>query len=278
MKNIVFLISFLTLGLSCSEKPDSSTKRINLTVLDEKDNSPIGNVQVIFNTWSDKMIATPDTMITGITGHCAFSFDFKTGTNYEIWLKKKGYYNYLKDDIESVNKSMIHINDSTNEDITLYLTSDSMQNSDYWRTKAERYNIDTLINLLNDNKLTIMPLLIWEDIPRLLENSNDTTLLSIFPRNLISSFWQKECYQGVISLWFIESIRKVELTGKYSPTDVYPSLNPIIKQKDGLNDKSDLEKMELASNIYKDWWQTVKNLDKKEACKINPFEDSVLKW
>lgn len=278
MKQPGFLLFVLTLLPSCSKEHDISTKKINLTVLDEKDNSPIDNVQVIFNACSETMTLKPETIFTDISGHCTFSFNYKAGTNYEIWLKKKGYYNYLEDDIEGVNKSTINIKDSTKEDITLYLTSDSLQNSDYWKNKAIRYNMDTLINLLKDNKLTIMPLLIWEDIPRLLEISNDTTILSIFPRNIISSYWQKECYLGVISLWFIESIRKVELTEKYSPVDVYPSLNPIITQKDGLNDKSDLEKMELASIIYKDWWQTVKQLDKKEACKINPFEDTSIGW
>jgi len=278
MKRVNFLITILVFIASCSAEHEGSTKKIKVSVIDEKTNRPVDSAQVILNTWDEINPMKADTIITNSSGQCIFSLKYETGSHYEIWAIKRGYYNYLSDDTGSTNKSLIEITEKTQSDITLYLTSDSMQNSNYWKNKAKRYNIDTLINKLRGNELFGLPLLIWEDIPKLLEISNDTIMLSNFPRNMLSSNWQKECYLGIVSLWLIESIRKTEETGKYNPFDVYPSLNPIIKEKIGYDKKSDLEKMQLASNIYNDWWQRVMNLDKKEACKIDPFKDAGVGW
>jgi hypothetical protein len=285
MKPISIPLMVLALGLSCSSALEVIAKKINLTVIDEKSNAPIDSVQVIFTSIIGAKDINKGTRYTNALGICSFSFDYEPEASYEILAKKRGYFSYIVDDSDSGSgcKSNIRITESTKEKIILYLTSDSLQNANYWKKKTIRYNIDTLIQILRGNEFqTIrgigLPLLIWDDIPKLLEISNDTTMLSNFPRNGISSYWQKECYLGVISMWMIESIRIIEEKGIFDPFERYPSLNPIIRQNGRLDNKPDLVKMELASNIYMDWWRKVGCLDKKEACRINPFKDSDIGW
>jgi hypothetical protein len=285
MRQISISILALTLGLSCSSAQEVITKKINLTVIDEKRNAPVDSAQVIFTSMIEGKDINTVTRYTDSLGLCSFSFEYEPGTSSEIWARKRGYFSYLVDESGSACKSVIRITESTTERITLYLTSDSMQNANYWKKKAIRYDIDTLIQVLKANKYqTIksfgLPLLIWEDIPKLLEISNDTTLLSSFPCNWISSHWQKECYLGVISMWMIESIRITEEKGIFDPFEIYQSLNHILKLRriDVKPTLTERQKMDLAYNDYIKWWNRIKNLDKKEGSKIDPFEGSNIGW
>lgn len=286
MRQISISIVVLALNLSCSSAQEVITKSINLTVIDEKRNTPVDSAQVIFTSIVETKDIHKVTRYTNSLGQCTFSFEYKQGTSYEIWARKRGYFRYLTDDAGSVCKSNISITDSTKEKITLYVTSDPLQNSNYWKQKAIRYNIDTLIQLLRENQYyTVksfgLPLLIWEDIPKLLEISDDTTLLTSFPRNGISSYMQKECYLGVISMWLIESIRITEEKGIYDPFENYPSLNPIIRQKNRKEFSyatTNIKEMRLASHIYMDWWKKVEHLNNKEACKTDPFRNADIGW
>src|SRR5688500_5897495 len=60
------------------------------------------------------------------------------------------------------------------------------------------------------------PKLEWADIPELLAKADSTRLLEAFPRNPISSQYERACPEGVVALWLVEGLRK---GGKY------PSLN-----------------------------------------------------
>src|SRR3972149_8061112 len=128
MKRINFLITVLVFIASCSADHGDSMKKIIVSVIDEKSNKPVDSTQVIFNTWFEIQPLKTDTIIANSLGQCSFSFKYEAGAGYEIWAQKKGYYSYLLDDTGRANKSTIEITDKTQGNITLYLTSDSIQN------------------------------------------------------------------------------------------------------------------------------------------------------
>jgi len=285
LKQIIILLTIIVLGLSCTTGQKTMTKEIIVTVIDKKDSKPIDNAEVTLKTWTDTDLNN-ETKYTDLGGQCSFSFDFNESTRYQIFTRRKGYFVYFNIEENDKLKSNKDIISTTENNIILYLTSDSLHLVDYYARRTAYYHIDTLIQLLRadnyqpDGKYAI-PKLNWEDISELLEIGNDQTKITNFPRNGLSSYYQKDCYLGVISLWLIESIRITEQRNLIHPFEKFPSLNPLFKEKNNrtpLKDLNTMKNMETASQAYKNWWQTVKNMDIKEACKINPLKETNLSW
>lgn len=116
------------------------------------------------------------------------------------------------------------------------------------------------------------------DIPALLQYADDKTLVTNFPRNLISSLMIERCHVGTIALWTIESIRKCELNDCENKYDRFPSLNPIVHWRDPKmssipNSEAILPELK---QIYTDWWNS--DTIFKNLMKTDPLEDSLYKW
>jgi hypothetical protein len=152
--------------------------------------------------------------------------------------------------------------------------------------KTHPYNVDTLIQELASNNypkdlIFGMPILTWDDIPKLLVRTNDITMLTAFPVNYLSSDITRNCYFGVITMWLIESIRIAEEKGGADQMQRFPSLNPVIhkngygSENPASNDENEIEKLSL---IYLQWWTTAKNMDRKEACKLAPLIHTDYSW
>ena len=165
-----------------------------------------------------------------------------------------------------------------------------MQMAEYYAKITPHYQIDTLIRLLRNNDYKpnsrlMLPQLEWADIQKLLSAGNDSAKISTFPVNPISSYYLKDCYLGIISLWFIESIRISELKNPKQPFEKFPSQNPILIEtaKQSVNPEqwhnpNTTVMMTTAYKAYQKWWETSKKLTKKEACKINPLAGTGLSW
>lgn len=280
--NYIFFL-LLIIFASCSKEQPTLHKTLNITLLDEVNNRPIDSAQVILiemsagadNLWSDAKY-------TDNKGACIFTFELDQQAYYRLIAEKEGYWNYLVDDSASVSRSRVNITESSETEQVLYLTSDSIQNGNYWRNKMPRYEMDSLDRMLRTNSYNSkFPYLIWDDIPYLLENANDTTILTKFPHNVLSSYSQDSCYLGVISMWLIESIRITESTGTIGYFGNLPSLNPILKYQSRTEFRHEInnqKEMKQAYDLYMQWWEEVKNMDSKEACKIAPLEHSELEW
>ena len=114
------------------------------------------------------------------------------------------------------------------------------------------------------------------EIPTLLKYINDTTSITKFPRNGISSYMQLKCKLGMVVLWTIESIRAVEihsdrLVGRF------PSQNPILALRETPSKwLFDDESHKTAAKAYYDWWHSVHIF--KDKMNIDPLKDTPYAW
>ncbi len=124
-------------------------------------------------------------------------------------------------------------------------------------------DVETYVELLRNNQyqLTTLPDFDPDDIPALLNYRNETDIVTVFPRNPISSFYVAEVELGVLILWSIEYIRV--FSGQNDQHEIrFPSLNPILRpiNVDESNPVStEVIHREVAS-MYYSWWQA--NIDK----------------
>ena len=113
-----------------------------------------------------------------------------------------------------------------------------------------------------------------EDIAELLEYSGETTIVSTFPRNPLSSFYQDEVHLGIYILWTIESIRMREIDDP--AFYLFASLNPrLIRVSTGELEDQGFILSEVA-DAYTAWWNSGQEVEEK--LQISPLEDLDLAW
>ncbi|MBP7508537.1 MAG: hypothetical protein KA807_11985 [Prolixibacteraceae bacterium] len=282
MKQILFLLTLTVLAIACSITRKSDVKVYDIKVVNKMNNSPIDSVQVNLVTIIDSKDVFEDIKYTDKNGRCKFSKDNNPLAQYQVRAMKDGFLGYYDKSYRDLDRSYSFINSETGDNIILYLTNDSLNHESYWAERTIRYNVDTLIGLLKSNNYPLrseFPLLLWEDIPGLLGIGNDNTKINHYPVNVASSSYEKGCYLGIVSLWFIESARITELKKTSDPFKKFPSLTPTLQDKnDPELTSNNIEIMGKAYQAYMKWWDKVKMMDKELGCKINPLENTDLVW
>lgn len=146
-------------------------------------------------------------------------------------------------------------------------------------TKSE--TVENYIQLLKSNQYQSdnLPLFTYQDIPFLLEYRNDTHIITDYPRNMISSYYQPECTLGMYVLWTVESIRAVSINSDLL-IERFPSQNPILalRNSNELVLVSDNTSHSIAAKAYYDWWTNNKNKDFNTFNHIDPLENTDYKW
>jgi hypothetical protein len=280
--SVLMILAFF-LG-ACSITRKSKPNVIQITVIDKENNSPIDSAQVVLVSVIDSRDVYKDIKYTGKYGLCRFSTDYNPLAQYQVRTEKNGYIGYFDGSYSLLDRAWAFIDENTGDDIVLYLTSDTMNHENYWASVTTRYEIKTLINLLKSNQYPLrseFPLLWWEDIPELLAIGNNNILINKYPISVVSSSYQKDCYLGIIALWFIESIRISELKNTLNPNEKFPSLTPSLHYIGAGNPdpaSNSIEIMEKAYQAYVTWWDKVKYMDEEHACKINPMENTNMEW
>jgi hypothetical protein len=139
--------------------------------------------------------------------------------------------------------------------------------------------VDTYINQLISGTYESfdLPDFNISDIPALLRYRNETTIITDFPHNPISSFWQQECKLGMFVLWTIESIRAVEINSEYL-IGRFPSQNPVLALRDApeLHMVFDDQSHKEAARAYNDWWNSFYPFQDK--MKIDPLKRTKYRW
>jgi len=282
MKQLFLFLNLLVFTAACSTVHDVSNKKINITVFDKNTNLPVDSARVVLTKIVESRDIYTYTKYTDATGQCSFPLTLNSSVQYQVGCEKEGLLSYFDESYADLIRSFAFVNENTGDNLVLYLTSDSMNHINYWAKRSSRYDIDTLIHLLKSNSYPDrmgFPALVWEDIPGLLTIGNDNTLVNKYPENPLSSGYMKDCYLGVISLWFIESTRITVLNKIYDPMQKFPSMTPALRYKDNPEvPASSIETMETAFHAYKSWWEKIKNMDKEQGCKINPLENTNLEW
>jgi hypothetical protein len=145
--------------------------------------------------------------------------------------------------------------------------------------QADNPEVETYINQLKSNSYEAheLPAFQPSDIPALLNYRNETTVISNFPHNGISSLWAPECKLGMYVLWTIESIRAVETKSEYL-IGRFPSQNPILALRSSTELKLvyDTKSQNDAAKAYYDWWHSIHIF--KDKMKIDPLKDTDYRW
>lgn len=144
---------------------------------------------------------------------------------------------------------------------------------------TENSEVETYIDHLSsgDYESYELPDFSTSDISELLKYRNETTIITNFPRNPISSFWQQECKLGMIVLWTIESIIAVEIESAYL-IGRFPSQNPVLALRDApeLHMVFDDQSHKVAAKAYNDWWNSFQPF--KDKIKIDPLRKTDYRW
>lgn len=147
------------------------------------------------------------------------------------------------------------------------------------KEKQINLDVDNYIDLLKSGKYDSLrlPAFTPADIPALLMYRNEGQIITDFPHNPISSFWNPECRLGVYVLWTIESIRATSINSKYVVMG-FPSLNPMLalKNTEDLDLVEDVESHEKAAKAYYDWWYSDSSYDIIKS--IDPLINTEYKW
>jgi len=146
--------------------------------------------------------------------------------------------------------------------------------------EIKNVNVDQYIALLKSGKYDAvnLPAFTYLDIPALLAYRNETQKITNFPRNGISSYYQRDCTLGLYVLWTIESIRAVAINSKYL-IGRFPSQNPLLEKSDYSELFLDTnEILEIASKAYLDWWAGNYKKDFNEVKNIDPLKNTIYKW
>ena len=280
-KLLVFLILVVLSG-SCSVTRRSIPDVFKITVINKNNNSPIDSARVILTSVTESRNINEYVRYTDAHGQCSFSQDHNPLVQFQVRAMKKGYTSYFDSSYTDLDRAISFINEKTGNIIVLNLTSDTLNHENYWASHSIRFNIDTLINILKSNAYPLrseFPELVWADIPQLLAIGNNKSLINKYPISVLSSSYTKECYLGIVSLWFIESSRITELKKTNNPSEKFPSKTPTLYQTGNPAMKSNsIEIMEKACQAYRNWWNQIKNMDKEQGCKINPLINSNLEW
>jgi hypothetical protein len=145
--------------------------------------------------------------------------------------------------------------------------------------QKDKMDVDTYTSQLKSGTYESFELPAFESylIPVLLEYATDTTIITNFPRNGISSLWAPECTLGMYVLWTVESIRAVEIK---TPKLIgrFPSQNPILALRNSTELKlvTDKSSQAEAAKAYHDWWYT--NIWQDVTLTIDPLGNTKYKW
>jgi hypothetical protein len=145
--------------------------------------------------------------------------------------------------------------------------------------QTDRPEVDAYINKLKSGTYDAyeLPAFSLSDISALLKYRNETTIITDFPRNPISSFMQKECKLGMVVLWTIESVRSVESGSEYL-IGRFPSQNPVLALRDApeLNMIFDDQSHKEAAKAYYSWWNSFYPFQDK--VRIDPLKKTKYMW
>ncbi len=142
--------------------------------------------------------------------------------------------------------------------------------------KEQRNAVDLFIDDLKDQKTRVLevPEFTKEDIDDLLSYRNDDELITEFPRNLLSSFYQEEVSIGMYVLWIIESVRITE--NENLDAFKFASLNPRVAELPSGNILNQVDVLPEVANAYDEWWNSTEDLEDK--LNIDPLNTLVYFW
>ncbi|RIJ45194.1 DUF4943 domain-containing protein [Maribellus luteus] len=144
-------------------------------------------------------------------------------------------------------------------------------------------DVETYIELLKANQYDSfkLPEFSSDDIPALLQYTNDFSVVNKFPSNPISSYAEPnpDYKLSVLVLWTIESIRLAATDNKR--VFGFASQNPFVQTKsepiEWFTDH-DSEIYNTIRQAYSNWWDENKHKKFSSFCNIDPLSETEYRW
>jgi hypothetical protein len=132
------------------------------------------------------------------------------------------------------------------------------------------------------------PKFTWEDIPFLLELAKNDSLHKGMPSLSISSYIGRYCREGMIALWFIEGLRREQVSlerenqiGEKLHVGAYRlPLNSMCVKKDMKLEECE-QSLEIHKTVLQDylnWWQMTGSLPVPQASAFYPLDLTDIEW
>ncbi len=161
--------------------------------------------------------------------------------------------------------------------LLIFIAGCSKNNIDKTADKEAR---DYVAQLLSGQvTATSLPDLKKEAIPTLLMYSKDTTVITKFPVNPISSYIPHQNKVGLVVLWTVESIRQFSDKNVHAFAK-FPSQNALLGMKDPANGGfiSDYQAQLAVANAYIEWWENNRNNNFELFRNISPMDQTIYRW
>jgi hypothetical protein len=145
----------------------------------------------------------------------------------------------------------------------------------------EQTDMEKYVNALKTGQYADrdLPAFTFEHIDELLKYRNEKDSITVFPRNLLSSSYQKKCELGVYVLWTVESIRLVAIDSEYL-IGRFTSQNPFFRLREPVDfiPVNNEEVYQIASDAYYTWWTNNQDKSVDDIMKIDPLENTLYTW
>ncbi len=125
----------------------------------------------------------------------------------------------------------------------------------------EEVPVDQVLVALRVNgwNFSLLPQLTWKDVPALLLAGSDTTLLTNYPSHPTSTYKPKQVRAGLVALWLVEAIRKMEMKQDDDMQHIVPpSRAPVLGTKEGNpTGMNSAAQVLQAQQAYQRWYEAV---------------------
>lgn len=280
MRRIIYTLLLGSMLWACGE-PIST--QVDVLVQDKHNTQPLDSSQVyLYSQYQDQPQAPIDSQFTDLEGNANFNFIAQEGLKYFVSVERRHYQAAVNEqgsayeNQQSVDPDMINT-------LYLYLELIPPPDPDRFDKMHAEVSVNEVIAAIRDTnwQWAFLPHLEWEDIPALLEVAGDTTIIEKYPKHPLSSYRPKSTRVGLVALWLVEAIRRVEakdreLAGNLMPPSRTPILGTRRGNPSGYNSPAQVE---TAHQAYLKWWEKAQtNENRQKASRENPLTGKGLSW
>ncbi len=225
------------------------------TVLDS------ARVNLLVQTASNSIVDTLSTKYSGSDGTVKFTYDILENRRYRVRATRKFYRPVVNENGDGYqNEAQLSFGDSSVHVLSL----DRIEAPDpaILNKVREEVSLEEMLVKLKANQwnYAILPQLGWADVPALIAAAGDTTIITKYPKNPTSTYKPKNARVGLVALWLVEAIRKMEMTGATEDLQnlIPPSRAPILGTRQGNpSGHNTADQILRAQAAYQAWYEAV---------------------
>lgn len=280
MRRIALPILSLCLWWACGTPPKT---QVDVLVQDKHNTQPLDSTKVfLYSQYQQEAQIPIDSQFTDVEGSANFEFVAQEGLQYFVFAERR-HYQATVNESGSAYENLQQVDPDMINTLYLYLELIPPPDPDRFEKMHAEVSVNEVIAAIKDTSWTwaFLPRLTWEDIPALLTVGGDTTIIEDYPKHPLTTYKPKSARVGLVALWLIEAIRRMESKGgEIAGNLMPPSRTPILGTRRGNpSGYNSPKQVETAYQAYQQWWEKVKESeDRRKASRENPLLGKGLSW